>query len=44
MPAAVAVFGSLVAWLTLGRQNPLQTVYEHRDERLPAAEQVIAAG
>ncbi len=33
---AAAVAGSAVAWITLGRRNPLQTVYEHRDERVPA--------
>jgi MFS family permease len=27
------VVGSAVAWLTLGRRDVLQTVYEHRDER-----------
>jgi hypothetical protein len=27
------VVGSVVAWLTLGRRDVLQTVYEHRDER-----------
>jgi hypothetical protein len=30
---AVGVVGSIVAWLTLGRREVLQTVYEHRDER-----------
>jgi len=34
---AVAVLGSVIAWLTLGRSNPLQTVYEHREEREPVA-------
>jgi hypothetical protein len=29
----VAVVGSLIAWLTLGRRDVLQTVYAHRDER-----------
>jgi hypothetical protein len=29
----VGVVGSIVAWLTLGRRDVLQTVYEHRDER-----------
>ncbi len=33
---AVAVIGSVIAWITLGRRNPLQTVYEHRDERVVA--------
>jgi MFS family permease len=33
----VGVVGSIVAWLTLGRRDVLQTVYEHRDERQPAA-------
>jgi MFS family permease len=32
---AVGVVGALVAWFTLGRRNPLQTVYELRDERPP---------
>jgi MFS family permease len=32
---AVGVVGAAVAWFTLGRRNPLQTVYEHRDERAP---------
>jgi hypothetical protein len=30
---AIAVAGGALAWVTLGRRNPLQTVYEHRDER-----------
>ncbi len=30
---AVGVIGGIIAWITLGRRNPLQTVYEHRDER-----------
>ena len=34
----VGVVGSIVAWLTLGRRDVLQTVYEHRDERQAAAE------
>ena len=34
---AVAILGSVIAWLTLGRSNPLQTVYEHREEREPVA-------
>ena len=33
----IAVAGSAIAWMTLGRRNPLQTVYEHRDERAVAA-------
>jgi len=33
-----ALAGALIAWLTLRRGNPLQTVYQHRDEReVPAA-------
>ena len=33
-----AVVGGVVAWLALGRRDPLATVYEHRDEReTPAA-------
>ena len=31
--AVVAILGGAVAWLFLGRQDPLATVYEHRDER-----------
>jgi MFS family permease len=31
--AVVAIAGGAVAWLFLGRQDPLTTVYEHRDER-----------
>jgi CRISPR-associated Cas5-like protein len=31
--AVVAIAGGAVAWLFLGRQDPLATVYEHRDER-----------
>ncbi len=31
--AVVAIVGGLVAWLSLGRRDPLATVYEHRDER-----------
>ena len=41
---AIGVLGSLIAWFTLGRRNPLQTVYEHRDERVTAAEPVAAEG
>jgi len=33
---AIGVLGSVIAWFTLGRRNPLQTVYEHRDERVAA--------
>ena len=34
----LALAGAAIAWLALGRQNPLQTVYDHRDERTaPAA-------
>ena len=33
----IALVGGVIAWLTLGRRNPLQTVYEHRDERVPVA-------
>lgn len=29
----VAVIGGAVAWLALGRRDPLATVWEHRDER-----------
>jgi DHA2 family methylenomycin A resistance protein-like MFS transporter len=32
-----AVVGGFVAWLALGRRDPLGTVYEHRDEREAAA-------
>jgi hypothetical protein len=32
----VGVVGSVVAWLTLGRRDVLQTVYAHRDERVAA--------
>ena len=32
-----AVVGGFVAWLALGRRDPLGTVYEHRDERGAAA-------
>jgi hypothetical protein len=39
----IGVVGSLIAWFTLGRRNPLQTVYEHRDERV-GAERVTAEG
>jgi MFS family permease len=28
-----AVVGGLIAWVALGRHDPLATVYEHRDER-----------
>ncbi len=31
--AAVAIAGGALAWLFLGRQDPLATVYEHKDER-----------
>jgi MFS family permease len=32
----VSVIGGLVAWVALGRRDPLATVYEHRDERAVA--------
>ena len=32
----VALAGAGLAWATLGRRNPLQTVYEHREERTVA--------
>jgi MFS family permease len=32
----VSVIGGLVAWVALGRRDPLATVYEHRDERVAA--------
>jgi DHA2 family methylenomycin A resistance protein-like MFS transporter len=34
---AAAVVGGTAAWLALGRRDPLATVWEHRDEREPAA-------
>lgn len=34
----VGVVGSIIAWITLGRRDVLQTVYEHRDERQAVAE------
>jgi len=34
----VGVVGSIIAWLTLGRRDVLQTVYAHRDERQAVAE------
>jgi len=34
-----AVVGGLIAWVALGRHDPLATVYEHRDER-----EAVAAG
>jgi hypothetical protein len=33
---AAAVVGGIVAWAVLGRRDPLTSIYEHRDERLPA--------
>ena len=39
---AIALIGSAIAWFTLGRRNPLQTVYEHSDERLSAGEPASA--
>lgn len=33
----LALVGAAVTWATLGRRNPLATVYEHRDEREGAA-------
>lgn len=35
--ALVAVAGGALAWLSLGRRDPLRTVYEHQDERAVAA-------
>ena len=34
----VGVVGSIIAWLTLGRRDVLETVYAHRDERQAVAE------
>jgi MFS family permease len=31
--AVLAIMGGVVAWLGLGRQDPLASVWEHRDER-----------
>jgi MFS family permease len=31
-----AVIGGTIAWAVLGPRDPLTTVYDHRDERLPA--------
>jgi len=31
--AVIALVGGAIAWLALGRQDPLSTVWEHRDER-----------
>jgi MFS family permease len=31
-----AVVGGALAWAVLGRRDPLTSIYEHRDERLPA--------
>ena len=31
--AVCAVSGGAIAWLALGRRDPLATVWEHRDER-----------
>jgi hypothetical protein len=33
----ISLAASFVAWATLGRRDPLQTVYEHREERVAAA-------
>jgi MFS family permease len=38
----IALIGSAIAWLTLGRRNPLETVYEHSDERASSVERVSA--
>ena len=32
----LTLLGAGIAWATLGRRNPLQTVYEHREERAAA--------
>ncbi|MCJ7709352.1 MAG: MFS transporter [Chloroflexi bacterium] len=40
----VGVVGAVIAWITLGRHNPLRTVYEHRDERVTDDERLAAAG
>jgi MFS family permease len=32
----IALVGAAISWLALGRRNPLQTVYDHRDERAVA--------
>jgi MFS transporter, DHA2 family, multidrug resistance protein len=37
-----AVIGGLIAWVALGRHDPLATVYELRDERAAAAEPATA--
>ncbi len=37
MGGIAAVIGGTIAWVALGRRDPLATVYEHRDEREGAA-------
>ena len=31
--AAIGIVGGAIAWVALGRRDPLATVWEHRDER-----------
>jgi divalent metal cation (Fe/Co/Zn/Cd) transporter len=33
MGGLIAIVGGAIAWVFLGRRDPLATVYEHRDER-----------
>ncbi len=37
----VVVIGGAIAWVALGRRDPLATVYEHRDERSEAVNPTI---
>ncbi len=38
----IAVVAGVIAWLTLGRQDPLMTVWDHRDERGVVATEALA--
>ena len=33
MGGLIAIVGGAIAWIVLGRRDPLATVYEHRNER-----------
>jgi DHA2 family multidrug resistance protein-like MFS transporter len=37
----VVVIGGAIAWVALGRRDPLATVYEHRDERADAVHPMV---
>jgi len=41
---AMTVVAAVIAWLAIGRRDPLATVWEHQDERMPATAVPTAPG